>query len=406
MEHSIAQSRPRYLAFISSSGLEIGAIADLIAHSYDVNLALDAKAASLLEAQTVQWLGEFVGYPASAGWFTSGGMLSNLSALTAARERALPRSRHTGIVPGSATLYCSSEAHYSVTRAAEILGIGSDWVRQVRILQPNRGLDAQHLRELVQSDVEAGRTPIAIIGTAGTTLTGAVDPLDDIANICDEFGVWFHVDGAYGAPAASTYKQALFRGIERADSVTIDAHKWMFVPKACSVLMVREPDNMLRVFSHDENYMPHAAGRSNAVDMTLEYSRPLRSMKLWLAFKVHGRDEFVGAIERNLRQAELTYQLASQDPAFELMQSGPSLSVVPLRHIHPGCPDIDEHNGLLHDAIQQDGSSFVAGASIDGQRWLRPCFTNIRTRTEDVQLFLNDVKRVGASICPQHGASS
>lgn len=238
LDESIAQPRPRFFAFVGSSGLEVGVLGDLLASCFDVNLAVWAGAASEVEDQAVRWVSEFIGYPAAAGAFTSGGTISNVTALAAARERALPGARRKGMAGAHAALYCSEEAHYSVVRAAELLGIGSDRVRSLPI-DSRRRLRPAAVADAVDADRRAGVTPVAVVATAGTTLTGSVDPIDEVAEVCAERGVWLHVDGAYGVAAASTPSAgALFSGLDRADSVTLDAHKWLFLPKACGVVLV------------------------------------------------------------------------------------------------------------------------------------------------------------------------
>ncbi len=402
LDASLAQSRPRYLAYIGSSGLEVGALADLLAHSYDINLALDARAASQLERQAIDWLAQFLGFPAASGSFTSGGTISNITALAAARERALPGSRTTGMHDRRATLYCSAEAHYSLTRAAELLGIGRDNVRPIAI-DERRRMRPEALADAIDSDVAVGITPLAVVATAGTTLTGAVDPIDAIADVCQERDVWLHVDGAYGLPAAAAPTSApRFAGLDRVDSLSVDAHKWMFVPKACSAVLVRRTADLAAVFSHDEDYIPHEDDNLNAVDVTLEYSRPLRALKLWLALRVHGAQAFRAAIEGNLAQARLLYGLAGAHPDFQTREHEPQLSIVPIRHVVPGCPDIDVHNEALCRAMQHDGRVFVSPAVIDGQIWLRPCFTNFRTTSDDVRITLAVAAELGSTMCAQH----
>ena len=375
LDQSLAQSRPRYLAYVGSSGLEIGALADLLAHSYDPNLALHAGAATLIEAQALRWTSEFVGYPMAGGSFTSGGTVSNVTALAAARERAIPGSRREG-VHGMATVYCSSDAHYSITRAVELLGIGSSNLRDVPI-DERRRMRPDKLRELIAADIAAGRTPIAVVATGGTTLTGAIDPLDEVADVCEEFGVWMHVDGAYGLPAAAVIPES-FRGLARADSVSVDAHKWMFVPKACGVVMVRDESALAAAFGHETNYIP---GTHNAVDVTLEYSRPLRALKLWLAFRVHGAAKFREAIARNMQHARDLNAMASVRPGWEVGPE-PDLSITLMRFT-----GID--NADLVKRLQADGRVYISHAVVDGETWLRPCFTNPRTTGEDVQVLMD-----------------
>jgi aromatic-L-amino-acid decarboxylase len=374
LDQSLAQSRPRYLAYIGSSGLEIGALADLLAHSYDPNLALHAGAATLIEAQALRWTAEFVGFPLAGGSFTSGGTVSNVTALAAARERAVPGSRRAGTPPG-AVAYCSADAHYSIVRAIELLGIGSDNLRAVPI-DEHRRMRTDALDSMIRSDLAAGLTPIAVVATAGTTLTGAIDPLDAIADICAEHRIWMHVDGAYGLPAASVMPER-FAGLDRADSVTVDAHKWMFVPKACGIVMVRDEAALAAAFGHETSYIP---GTRNAVDVTLEYSRPLRALKLWLAFRVHGAGKFREAIQGNIDLARMLYVMAAER-GWEVGPA-PDLSIVLMRK-----PGID--NAELVQRLQADGRVYISHATVDGETWLRPCFTNTRTTASDVQVLMD-----------------
>ena len=384
LDTSLAQSRPRYLAYIGSSGLEIGALADLLAHSYDINLALDARGATLLNHQTLSWLSEFIGFTFGGGAFTSGGTVSNITALAAARESALSDVRKSGMSNQRPVVYCSQDAHYSVRRGIELLGIGSANLRSVPIDQ-QRKLSPHHLRVMIKEDVAAGRIPVAVVATGGTTLIGAIDPIEEISEICRMYELWLHIDGAYGLPAAAIPRIApLFKGIENADSASVDAHKWLFVPKACSAVLVRDRNKLLNVFSHEEAYMPHDGSSVNAVDYTLEYSQPLRALKLWLAFSVHGANEFRSAIIGNLDQAQLLFDLANANPNLETLPFRPELSIVPIRAVPPGVSDLNGFNTQLCTAIQSDGRVYLSPATIDGNVWLRPCFTNFRTTTADV----------------------
>jgi len=387
LDQSVAQSRPRFFAYIGSSGLEIGAIADFLAASYDINVALDSKAATLLEQQTSRWLSDFIGFPNAQGLFTSGGTVSNITGLAAARQRALPQVRSRGNYQPVA-VYCSSDAHYSNTRAVELLGLGSESIRAIPIDAHRRMIPAE-LERAVVADIAAGVQPMAIIGSAGTTLTGAVDPLDALADIAERFGIWLHVDGAYGAPAAATSQAApLFAGIDRADSVSLDAHKWLFVPKACSILLVRDGNALVDTFGHNAAYIPDDEDVMNPVDVTLEYSRPLRALKLWMGFITHGAEEFREAIAHNLQLAQLTYRIAEENAEFRVLADPPQLSIVPVQHVPAGMSDareISAHNDWLCSEIVADGRVYMSSAQIDGQTWLRPCYTNFRTEASDVE---------------------
>jgi aromatic-L-amino-acid decarboxylase len=382
LDESIAQPRPRYFVGVGSSGLEIGTIADLLAHTYDINLAVDARAATLIEKQAIRWAAELIGYaPDAAGAFTSGGTVSNTTALAAAREHALPGTRHEGLGGKRVAIYCSEEVHYSVTRAVETLGVGSRNLRAIPI-GPERGLIPEALGEAIDRDLADGVTPIAVVATAGTTLTGAIDPLDAIADICEARGVWFHVDGAYGMPAALA-RPEYFRGSERAASIAVDAHKWLYLPKACGILLVRQQEDLVASFGHEQGYLPHQRHELHAMETTFEYSRPFRAMKFWLAMRVHGADAFREAIERNLGEARLLYETVSAREDFDVL-GPPKLSIVAFRHRAEGVEDLDEHNRRLAEAIQADGRVWMSSALIDERVWLRPCFVNFRTTEEDV----------------------
>ncbi|HET6684315.1 MAG TPA: aminotransferase class V-fold PLP-dependent enzyme [Gaiella sp.] len=402
LDTSLAQPRPRFFAFVGSSGLEIGVLGDLLASCFDVNLALWAGAASEVEEQAVRWVSEFIGFPAAAGAFTSGGTISNVTALAAARERALPGTRRTGMRDAlRGALYCSREAHYSVVRSAELLGIGADQVRALP-LGDRRRVTPEAVAEAIDRDRDAGIAPIAVVATAGTTLTGAVDPIDALADVCAERGTWLHVDGAYGVAAATTPSAgALFAGLDRADSVTLDAHKWLFLPKACGVVLVRRREDLHGALAHEEDYVPHDRPDHHMVDITLEYSRPFRALKLWLAFRAHGADAIRGAIERNLHQAQLLYEEASGCDDLELLCAEPQLSIVPFRHIPPGVADLDAHNLRLVAALQETGDVWVAPATVDDKVCLRPCIVNYRTTDDDVRALVALVREAGRTIASQ-----
>jgi aromatic-L-amino-acid decarboxylase len=398
LDVSLAQPRPRFFAFVGSSGLEIGVLGDLLASCFDVNLAVWAGAASEVEDQAIRWVSEFIGFPAEAGAFTSGGTISNVTALAAARERALPGSRRTGVAETHGALYCSKEAHYSVVRSAELLGLGSAWVRSLP-QDERRRLLPEEVAQAIDADRAAGIAPVAVVATAGTTLTGAVDPIEALADVCAARDVWLHVDGAYGVAAASTPSAGhLFAGLDRADSVTLDAHKWLFLPKACGVVLVRRREDLHGALAHEEDYIPHERPEHHMVDITLEYSRPFRALKLWLAFRAHGAAAIRDAIERNLGQARLLHDELGRHADLEVLCGEPELSVVPFRHVPEGVADLDEHNAALVRALQEDGGVWIAPARVDGKVCLRPCVVNYRTTDDDVRALVELARELGAAL--------
>jgi len=395
LDASISPSRPLYAAYIGSTGLEAGVLAGALTHAYDVNLAAAAGAAELLENQTLRWVAEFVGYPAADGAFTSGGMTSTLTALTAAREHALPGARYSGVSGQAAAVYSSEESHHSVARAVEVIGLGSQALRRIPT-DEDRRMRVDALAAALSSDRRAGLVPVAVVATAGTTLTGAVDPLAEIADVCAEHGVWLHVDGAYGAPAAGVPSLApMFAGMERADSLTVDAHKWLGVQKSCSLVMLARQGPLESAFAHDERYMLHAGLAANGVDRTLEYSRPVRSLKLWLAFRIYGAATLRRWIEVTTVHARTLARALAADPRFELLND-PHLSVVCFRSVGDG--DLDDRNLRLARAICEDGRVYLAPAVVDGRVCLRVCFMNFRTDAAHVDELLQVVAEIAETL--------
>jgi aromatic-L-amino-acid decarboxylase len=256
------------------------------------------------------------------------------------------------------------------------------------------------LADAIDADVASGATPVAVVATAGTTLTGAVDPTGELADVCARRGVWLHVDGAYGLPAAAV-RPALFDGLDRADSCSIDAHKWLYVPKACGVVMSRHADVFAGAFAHEEGYLPHQRFELHAADVTLEYSRPFRALKAWLAFRAHGARQFREAIARNLEEAELLYRHAQATEDFEVMDAPPQLSITPIRHVPAGV-EPNAHNQALADAILTDGRVYLASALIDDDVWLRPCFVNFRTTDDDVLALMDVARDLGERLVREH----
>ncbi|MEI2641779.1 MAG: aminotransferase class V-fold PLP-dependent enzyme [Candidatus Nanopelagicales bacterium] len=399
LDASFSPSRPLYLAYIGSSGLETGVLASALLAAYDANLAAAAGAADVLDQQAVRWIAQFVGFPYVEGHFTSGGQTSNLTALLAAREAAMPGSREQGMADRRGTVYCSDEAHQSVVRAVEVSGLGRAAVRRIPI-DDQRRMRVDLLETQLREDRAQGLTPVAVVATGGTTLTGAVDPISEIADVCEREGVWLHIDGAYGLPAAASSSAGhWFAGLERADSATIDAHKWLGMQKACSVVLVRRPGALQATFGHHERYMLNEGDSANAVDSTLEYSRPFRSLRFWLSMRVHGAEQFRTWIDATLANAARFAAAIRTHPHFQLMHD-PMLSTVCFRHVPPGVPDdeLDAHNLRLARVMQLDGRVFLAPAILDGATCLRTCFVNFRTTPEAVDTVLPVVASLGDAL--------
>ena len=396
LDASVSPSRPLFLAYIGSTGLEVGVLGSALSAAYDANLATAAGAADHVDRQAVQWVAEFIGFPLGEGTFTSGGQTSNLTALVAAREQAVPGAREHGLQGTRAAVYCSDEAHHSIARAVEVAGLGRRSLRRLPI-DERRRMRVDALQDALREDRANGVTPLAVVATTGTTLTGAVDPLYAIADVCERERVWLHIDGAYGLPAAATERAGhWFEGLGRADSATLDAHKWLGVQKSCSLVLMRRRGPLRAAFGHDERYMLHDEDTANPVDRTFEYSRPFRSLRLWLALRVHGAAQFRAWIEGTLDNADRMAAAIEAHPAFELLHE-PMLSTVCFRH-RPGAvteDGLDEHNRRLALAMQRDGRIFLAPAELDGRTCLRVCFVNYRTTPDAVQAVLDVAGELG-----------
>lgn len=403
LDASISPARPRYAAYVGSTGLRVGVLAQALTATYDVNLAAAAGPAEELEAQAVRWMGEFCGFGASAGAFTSGGMTSNLSALLAARERAMPGSREHGLRGRGGAVYCSEEAHSSIERAVEAIGLGRCGLRRVPI-DAERRMDPDALDALLRADRRTGIAPVAVVATAGSTLTGAVDPLDALADCCDAHGaVWLHVDGAYGGLAARAASVShLFQGLSRADSVALDAHKWLGLQKSCSLVLLRERRHLQAAFAHNASYMSDGSDAPvKPVDLTFEYSRPLRALKPWLALRAHGATALLDAIDATIALAREFHRQIIDRPQLQALHS-PQLSTVCFRHVPDAAAGqeaaITAHNAALAAAVQRDGRVYLASAVLDGRVCLRVSFVHFRATTADIGIILDAVEELGVQL--------
>ena len=381
------RTAPGFFGYVQSPPTAVGVVADLLASAADQNLTAwrSAPAAVHVERLTVRWLGQLVGFDDdAAGLMVSGGSAANLTALlTAVRTCAGPDADRRGLV-----VYVSEEGHFSVAKAAGALGLS---VRRLPVDASWR-LDVSALRDAVAADARAGLRPLCVVASAGTTATGAVDPLDRAADVAAEHRLWLHVDGAYGAPAAAVAAQRdHFRGIERADSLAIDAHKWLYVPVDCSALLVHDTTATARAFGAAAgDYVRVLQATDDEAfafwDHGLELSRRSRALKLWMTLRHYGARRLADAIEHDITMAAHLGALVGDASDFELL-SRPSLSICTFRHAPPTVAedDLDAHNERLLAAVQRDGRVYLSKALVDGRFALRACVTNYRTTTADIE---------------------
>ena len=385
---------PGFLAYIPGGGLFAASLADLLSTTIDryVNLWSEAPVAAQIENNVVRWLCDLFDYPpGSRGVLTSGGSMANFSAIVAARKDRLPEDFLSG------TLYVSEHVHASVTKAAMLAGFPVRNVRHVPA-DPSLRMDLTALEEMVAADRAAGLMPFAVVGTAGTTNTGAVDPLEAIADIAEREGLWFHVDGAYGGFFQLTERgRERFRGIERADSITLDPHKGMFLPYGTGALVVREGQK-LRDAHHvgTSAYLQDLAGDAdipNFAEYSAELSRDFRGLRVWFPLQLHGVSAFREALDEKLDLTEHLYEELKADPNLEVPWS-PDLTVVPFR-LRDGD---DDANRALLSAINASGRVFVSSTVLDGRYTIRVCIVSHRTHRDRIDECIQIVRRAAAGI--------
>ncbi|HYG80826.1 MAG TPA: pyridoxal-dependent decarboxylase [Pyrinomonadaceae bacterium] len=402
---------PRFFGYVASPSTPAGAFADLIASALNANVTSwrSAPAATEVERTVVRWLGSLIGYGEDArGLLTSGGSMANLNALYMAHRVKAgdePSRRGLWAAGAPATVYSSDQVHMSVVKAADVLGLGRE---QVRLVPPDGRLrlDVRALRERIAGDINEGLRPFCVVANAGTVNTGAVDPLDDVADVAAEFDLWLHVDGAYGAPAAmDEAKRALFAGIGRADSVSLDPHKWLFAPVDVGCLLFRDERAARRAFqSPDADYIKVHEQRDDEAfafwDYGVELSRRFRALKIWLMLRYYGTRRVAAAIAKDNRLAAELGALVNASDDFELL-APVELSICCFRYVPPGAHDDEELNELnarVMHKVQRGGRAYLSNAVVGGRYGLRACVTNFRTTSRDMRATLDIVREAAHSL--------
>jgi aromatic-L-amino-acid/L-tryptophan decarboxylase len=391
---------PRFFGYVFGSGEPVAAAADLLASVLNQNVTAwrSSPAAVTMERVVVGWLAQAIGCQGYSGSLTGGGSAANLMGLAMARESRLP-ANESGARPG--TVYASEQVHMSIPKAMALLGIGRSNLRLIPCDDHFR-IRPDLLRAEIKRDVEAGLTPIAIVGSAGTVVTGSIDPLPQLADIASEFGAWFHIDGAYGALAAIA-EPALFAGLDQADSLSLDPHKWLYQPLDCGCLLYRDAADARRAFSHTGDYakslLDDPVESFAYFEESIELSRRFRVLKLWLSLRYHGLEKFREAIRNDLQHAQLLSRLIAAEPELELL-APVKLSAVCFRFLPQAGRggDADELNRKILRHVVQRGRVYLSNASIHGKFSLRACFVNHRTRPDDVALIIAEVLAAGREL--------
>lgn len=403
MEQSTVTGHPGFMAYITGSGTVPGAVADLVAAAINQNVGgwRLSPGATELELHLMRWFARQLGLPnAAGGVVTTGGAMSAFVGLKAARDHALGgdvRRRGMSSV-GSVAIYASREVHDVNTRAADMLGIGSDAVRLIET-DPTWRMRSTALRHAIERDIAAGVRPLAVVATAGTVATGAIDPLDEIADVCAEHGLWLHVDGAYGGVAALTDTlRPLFRGIERADSIVLDPHKWLYTPHSGGVILVRDMRLLSDAFGLQPSYtFDDKALSGNGPDLysfSPNFSRGFHALKIWVSLLAHGWSAYSRRIVLDTELAAAIHALAAREPELEPVLPQ-SLSIACFRYVPTDLrgdqsaePYVDRLNERLMTVLQASGRVFPSNAVLEGRFFIRVCIVNFRTGREDLEALI------------------
>ena len=410
MDLSRHNGHPRFFGYVASPSTPAGAYADLIASALNANITCwrSAPAGTELEQLVVRWLGSLIHYDDnSRGLLTSGGSMANMIALLIANRRKsgaeVARKGLWNAGPPM-TIYASEEVHLSIPKAADILGFGRDQVRLVACDERQR-MRVDQLVSHLKADRGQGLRPFCVVASAGTVNTGAVDPLNQIAEVAGEFDLWFHVDGAYGAPGVlDQRKSALFAGLERADSVSLDPHKWLYVPVDAGCLLFRDPAAAMAAFSTDEaDYIKvHGLSQDAAFafwDYGVELSRRFRALKVWLTLGYYGTRRLAESISNDVSMAAYMGELVSRADDFELL-APVELSICCFRYLPRNANDneLNRVNEAIMAAVQKSGRAYLSNATVNGKFALRACITNFRTNQTDIEETLDVVRAVARQL--------
>lgn len=414
LPYNMGNIHPRFWAWVIGTGTPLGVLAEMLAAGANPNVGGASHAANEVELQVIEWCKEMLGYPAQAsGLLVSGGSLANLIGLTVARNvHGGGDVRRAGVaaLPERPVLYCSTETHSSVQKAVELLGLGSDAIRFIPVDAAYQ-MDIDALEAAIRADRAAGLLPWCLVGNAGTTNTASFDDLNRLADIAARENLWYHVDGAFGALAALAPElRPLTAGMERADSLAFDLHKWFSAPMEVGCTLVRDRAQHRSAFSLTPAYLVHGergitTGQDWFSDFGIQLSRSFRALKVWMMIQAEGIDKFGRVILQNVEQSR--YLAALVDAAPELERLAPvALNVVCFRFRAAGLDD-DTLNAVNHELLirlQESGVAVVTGTTLSGKEAIRVCNVNHRSRRADFDLLVREVIRLGSGLLAERAA--
>jgi glutamate/tyrosine decarboxylase-like PLP-dependent enzyme len=397
IHNSLFNGHPKFWGYITSSPAPMGILGDLMASAVNSNCGayVLSPVATEIEKQTIHWLGEWIGYPAGGGIMVSGGNMANfIGFLAARRAKANWDIRKLGIIPamGKWRIYTSAETHTWVSKAADLFGLGLDAIQWIPVDNDQR-MNVSILEQKLTDDKKQGLIPLMIIGTAGSVGTGAIDPLNEIAVICKKQDCWFHVDGAYGGFAAALpeFKKD-FQGIELADSIAIDPHKWLYSPLEAGCTLVKDKSVLSDAFSFHPtyyNFEGHEEPQTNFYEYGLQNSRGFRALKVWLTFRQLGAEGHAQLIRQDIALAKKLFELLNNEVEIETFTQHLSITTFRYRPKGLDANDDPEYLNALNESIlnnlQSGGKVFPSNAVLDGHFLIRVCIVNFRTKLSDIE---------------------
>ncbi|MBO9632828.1 MAG: amino acid decarboxylase [Chitinophagaceae bacterium] len=398
---------PRFWGWVQGGGTITGMLADMLASGMNANVSIGDHMPMYVEQQVINWAKEMMGFPSTAsGILVSGGSLANITALIVARNHFNKSIRRKGLQSVSSPLivYGSAETHNCAIKGIEVVGIGSDNFRKIPV-DEHYCIRLDELTRMIEEDRAAGHTPFCIIGNAGTVNTGAIDPLTELADIAKANGCWFHIDGAFGAiPKILPEFQEKLKGIELADSVAFDYHKWLYVNYEVACVLIRDAAAHREAFAIAVNYLiTHERGLSGGPDpfsnYGMELSRGFKALKVWMSLKEHGMDKYRQLVRQNLRQAQYLAELITMESMLELV-APVSLNIVCFRYTTPSSNN-DELNHINKEILMQLHEKGIAAPTytiLDGRYVIRVAITNHRTRLTDLDQLVKAVIQIGNEV--------
>ncbi|MTI39629.1 pyridoxal phosphate-dependent decarboxylase family protein [Fulvivirga lutimaris] len=410
LNHSLLNGHPKFFGYITSSAAPIGALADLLAASVNPNVGAHilSPIATEIEKQTMAWLAEFIGVsPNYGGILVSGGNMANFTGFLAGRTAMASEKLKTDGLNATEklTIYCSKTTHTWIEKAAILFGSGLSSIRWIKTNTANQ-MDTAALEETIKADLSKGFKPIMIIGTAGDVSTGTVDDLKNLAAISKKLKLWFHIDGAYGIPAAVLPScKTLFEGLEEADSIALDPHKWLYSPLEAGCTLVKNPKHLTDTYSSHPDYYNFGSHEGeytqNFYEFGLQNSRGFKALKVWLMLQQIGKNGYIKLISEDIELAQLLFELANRHEDLEALTQ--NLSITTLRYV-PKDFDVNQDNANdylnklneeLLNKLQLGGELFLSNAVIQDKYCLRACIVNFRTSEKDIHEIIDIISREG-----------